>query len=62
PFNHAGIVERHWAAEHLSRRDFAPRLAVRCLRTLRREVPVTGGNARYREHVVGLLDQALADL
>lgn len=62
PFNHAGIVERYLAAAHLSKRAFAPRLGVRCLRTLRREVPVTRGSARYREHVLGLLDQALADL
>ena len=62
PFNHAGVVERYQEMRALSQRAFAPRMAVRCLRPLRREVPVAGGNGRYREHVLGLLDQALAAL
>jgi hypothetical protein len=59
PLNGAGIVEA-WLRKHgLTRRDFAPRLALACLATLSREITVGSGNRRYRDHVVRLLQENL---
>jgi aminoglycoside phosphotransferase len=56
----AGLVERYLYARDVSRREFGPRLALRCLRHLQQEVPPTGEeHARQREHVHGLLHQGL---
>jgi hypothetical protein len=43
PYDQAGIVERYLEQQHLSFTDFAPRLALRCLRTLQQNLPVRGG-------------------
>jgi len=62
PLNDAGLVEHYLAVNGLSQRDFAPRLAARCLWTLQREIPASGGSPgaqRYCEHVLGLLREAL---
>ncbi len=71
PFDQAGIVERYLEQQHLSFADFAPRLALRCLRTLQENLPVRGGEevrdawdfeslAECRQRLSGLLKQAMA--
>jgi aminoglycoside phosphotransferase (APT) family kinase protein len=64
PLNKAGFVERYMDAHHLSEADFAPRLALRCLWTLQREIPVPDHEAdgSYGDHVMRLLRQALRQL
>jgi len=70
PFAQAGIVERYLEQQHLSFADFAPRLALRCLRTLQENLAVRGGEdvrdewdfeslAEYRQRVSGLLKRAM---
>lgn len=59
----AGMVERYLYALNLSRREFAPRLVLRCLRHLQDEVSPGGqGDAEQRRHILGLLEAGLADL
>jgi thiamine kinase-like enzyme len=64
PLHKAGLVEHYLETQGLTLADFAPRLAVRCLWTLQREIPVTdvegtSDYTRYRERVLGLLRRAL---
>ncbi len=70
PLDRAGIVERYLEQEHLSFAEFAPRLALRCLSTLQREIAVTGGedvlvedefesHADYRRRILALLERAM---
>jgi aminoglycoside phosphotransferase len=70
PYDQAGIVERYLEQQRLSFADFAPRLALRCLRTLQENLPVRGGEevrdewdfeslADYRQRVLGLLKRAI---
>ena len=59
----SGLVERHLYTHNMTRRDFAPRLAVRCLWRLQRDISVTGEqDAGARAAVLGLLQSALSDL
>ncbi|GCE20987.1 aminoglycoside phosphotransferase family protein [Dictyobacter kobayashii] len=71
PFDRAGIVERYLERQHLSFTEFAPRLALRCLRILQEGIPVDGGTDVYdewgfesqadsRERLLNLLQRALA--
>jgi thiamine kinase-like enzyme len=46
PFHKTGLVERYLQGCGLSETEFAPRLAVRCLWTLQREISVFAENAR----------------
>jgi aminoglycoside phosphotransferase len=46
PFCKTGLVERYLEAHGLSEVEFAPRMAVRCLWTLQREIPVFEDKAR----------------
>lgn len=73
PLDRAGIVERYLEQHHLSFTDFAPRLAVRCLKTLQQQIAVIGGenirdeddyesHADYRNRVLGFLQQAMEAL
>lgn len=62
PLNKGGIIEHLLAAQAIAFADFAPRLALGCLATLRREIPVRGGDAGYRAHVLALLDRAFGVL
>jgi len=62
PLNKGGIIEHLLAAQAIAFADFAPRLALGCLATLRREIPVRGGDAGYRAHVLALLDRAFGAL
>ena len=70
PYDQAGIVERYLQRQHLTFADFAPRLTLRCLRTLQENLPVRGGEdvrdewnfetlADYRQRVLGLLKRAM---
>ncbi len=70
PLDRAGIVERYLEQVHLSFAEFAPRLALRCLSTLQREIAVTGGedvlvedefesHADYRKRILALLQRAM---
>lgn len=55
-----GLVERYLHRQNVSRAEFAPRLALRCLQTLQPGVsPLTPDQADYREPVLGLLTEAL---
>jgi hypothetical protein len=65
PLSKTDLLERYLRAQGLSEAAFAPRMAVRCLATLQREIPVAGGDAgqqHYRAHVLGLLQAALIAL
>jgi aminoglycoside phosphotransferase len=62
PFHKTGFVERYLTLQGLSEAQFAPRMAVRCLWTLQREIPVSGGDGGYRDHVLNLLNSAFAYL
>ncbi|HLG60938.1 MAG TPA: aminoglycoside phosphotransferase family protein [Ktedonosporobacter sp.] len=70
PLDRAGIVERYLEHHNLLFSDFAPRLAVRCLRTLQQQIAVIGGedlrdeddfesHAEYRCRVLGFLQRAM---
>lgn len=70
PLDKAGIIEHYLKQQHLSFADFAPRLAIRCLRTLQQQIAVTGGedirdeddfesHADYRNRITGYLERAI---
>jgi hypothetical protein len=59
PLNKAGVVEAYLKRRGMTKKDFAPRLALACLATLDREVPVSRGPRRYRRHILRLLDESL---
>lgn len=59
----AGLVERYLYTQNVSRSEFTPRLALRCLWRLQRDTSVTGHeDAFQREAIVKTLRDALADL
>jgi len=64
PFVHTGFVERYLYEKGITRREFAPRLAVRALWTLQRELPVArpAEGPEYWDSLVGLLKHALDSL
>lgn len=64
PFVRTGFVERYLYEHGFTRRDLAPRLAVRTLWTLQREVTPerTDENAAYHDALTSLLRHALAEL
>jgi aminoglycoside phosphotransferase len=49
PFYKTGLVERYLQGSGLSEVEFAPRMAVRCLWTLQREIPVFPDDTRPRD-------------
>lgn len=72
PLDKAGIVERYLDEQHLSFAEFAPRLAIRCLWTLQREIAVSGGedilvddeyesHADYRRRILDLLAKSMRE-
>ncbi len=61
PLNKGGMIEQLLQTQAISFADFAPRLALACLWTLQREIPVDGGESNYRTHVLALLARALAE-
>ena len=62
PIRRAGFVERYLVRKNLTMRDFAPRLGVRALVTLQREIPYTGGDDGYRNDMRGWLKLAVDSL
>lgn len=62
PIRRAGFVERYLVHHNLTMRDFAPRLGVRALATLQREIPHTGGDDGYRNEMLGWLKLAVDSL
>jgi hypothetical protein len=62
PIRRAGFVERYLMRNKLSLRDFAPRLGVRALVTLQREIPLRGGDDGYRNDMLGWLKMAVDNL
>lgn len=49
PFHKTGLVERYLEEQGVSEAEFAPRMAVRCLWTLQREIPVFEKNTMPRD-------------
>lgn len=62
PLNKCGFVSFLLREKRIDRRDFAIRLALGCLVTLQKEIPVTGPDEEYRKHVVSLLGEAMKEL
>jgi hypothetical protein len=65
PFHGEGVIARGLEAWGVAERQLALRLAIRCLWTLQREVPLTGHEARtgrYRDRPRDLLQQSLAEV
>ncbi|CAN5526609.1 hypothetical protein BH11ARM2_BH11ARM2_01780 [soil metagenome] len=62
PFRRIGYVERYLVHHRLTMSDLAPRLAVRALATLQREVPLSGGDPEYRDSLLAWLRKAMAEL
>lgn len=57
----AGLVERYLYSRNVSRREFAPRLVLRCLRHLIQEVSVDKPeDAVWREHMFQIIREGLA--
>jgi hypothetical protein len=57
----AGLIERYLYAQNASRREFAPRLVLRCLRHLQQEVSVRGEeDAIQRRHMLKVLADGLS--
>ena len=61
PFVHTGFVEQYLWQQGVSRREFAPRLALQALKTMQRELPVArpAEGADYWDALRGYADQAL---
>lgn len=58
PLYHAGVVARFLKTSGFTQSDFAPRLALFCLRTLLTKTPVSGGTLlqqERRDHVLSVL-------
>jgi len=62
PIRRAGFVERYLVRNNLSMHEFAPRLAVRALVTLQREIPLRRGDEGYRNDMLGWLKLAMDNL
>lgn len=62
PLQRAGVVEAFMRMRGFRQAEFAPRLALACLATLSKEIPVKGGNPGYRNRVLRLLSRQLAGL
>jgi hypothetical protein len=59
----AGLVEKYLYQQDISRSEFAPRLALRCLWRLQREISVVGDkDADYRNAVLTVLGSTLDDM
>jgi len=59
PLNRAGLVERWLYKHNVSRKGFAPRVALRCLWRLQREHPVEGDTRGGREGILEVLRESL---
>ena len=64
PLAKTDVIETVLDALKFTKRDFSIRLALGCLKTLQKEIPVVGGEVDsrgYRERVLALLGSALTD-
>jgi hypothetical protein len=59
PLNRAGLVERWLYKHNVSSKEFAPRVALRCLWRLQREHPVEGDTRGGREGILDVLRESL---
>lgn len=60
PFVHTGFVEQFLVRRGMTRRTFAPRLALRALQTIARELPIKrSGDGKYWDALHGYVEQAL---
>ena len=62
PMNKAGFVHFLVEQANIERWQFDIRVALGCLTTLQREIPVTGKLSNYRMHVLSLLSGALSSI
>lgn len=65
PLSETDVVSKFLELAGFSEQDFASRLALGCLQTLQKEIPVSGGDQEtdtYRTHVLGLLEESLSKL
>jgi RNA polymerase sigma-70 factor (ECF subfamily) len=62
PFVHTGFVEQFLWRKSITRRDFAPRLALRALQTIARELPIArpADGASYWDSLHAYVEQGLA--
>jgi phosphotransferase family enzyme len=59
----AGLVERYLYTRNVSRREFLPRLMLRCLRHLIDETPLDGtGDPAHRAHMLRIVEDCLLEL
>ena len=59
----SGLVERYLYAQNVSRSEFAPRLALRCLWRLQRDVSVAGEQDAFgRKAILSVLEHAVSDI
>lgn len=62
PLNRAGFVDMYLDIKGYARTDFASRLALMCLVTLQREIPIQATSVeeqRYQNHVIQLLKDSI---
>lgn len=59
PLNKAGLISYLMNEKGFSSEEFHIRVALGCLATLQREIPLNGGDHEYRSHVIDLLTEAL---
>jgi len=62
PLSRINLIKLFLKRNNFSRKDFNIRLAIGCLKTLKKEIPVNGGNKevqKYRKRVLNLLDKSL---
>ncbi|MEK6948110.1 MAG: phosphotransferase [Nanoarchaeota archaeon] len=65
PLNKAGFVKKFIKETGFTEKEFMPRLALGCLITLQKEIPVKYGNKEtinYRKHVIKLLKKSLNEI
>ena len=63
PLSRTDIVDTFLYQKGFSKNDFKLRLALGCLKTLRKEIPIAGGDAEmeeYRGRVLKLLSQSIS--
>jgi hypothetical protein len=62
PLYKAGMIPCLLENKSVPYADFAVRLAIGCLKTLQREIPLYEGDSVYRNHVLALLEQSLESI
>ena len=62
PLSRTNLITDLQKEKGVSPHEFAIRQALGCLFTLQREIPKTGGNERYRSHVLNLLQESFTQI